>query len=376
MSEAEITELLAKSAGAIDSALAASTGLRALSRKLITYWTLATHALPNLGTFPILNLSGKMGTGKSQALKIIRSFGFGSRSLCLRNMTRPAIRDEFAACHNGTVVIEEADDAWQDSESTFERLLSDRYQRDSAQAALKEPDGKHAWKTVEKMYFGATALHRRISFNDAALDGRTVTIRFMADHTRQYVEFTYDDTAFVEIARAFRDVVIDLPQIAQPHNDAARVFNTFKPLLAIAELMGDTEFLTEVMPILYQQTLELKEAQASEPDGLVLQSIVEGIFNSTPNWQNIKFSTLSDSIYRNHKANISPRQIGPLARELGFSTRMSHGVTVVVPSVATLLRACAECSYTDESIERLRADVMPAPQEIAREQVMRSNRDD
>ena len=60
-----------KSSRADDLALRASTGLLERERKLVAYYTLATHMLPHVNIFPLLVLRGKMGTGKSQALKII-----------------------------------------------------------------------------------------------------------------------------------------------------------------------------------------------------------------------------------------------------------------------------------------------------------------
>jgi hypothetical protein len=55
---------------------------------------------------------------------------------------------------------------------------------------------------------------------------------------------------------------------------------------------------------------------------------------------------------------LQPRQIGPIARDLGFETKTSHGVTVVVPTPATLLKACDECEYTDEVIKELRQELL------------------
>src|ERR1019366_1664382 len=120
----------------------------------------------------------------------------------------------------------------------------------------------------------------------------------------------------------------------------------------------------QVQRELLQQTLELKEAQSSEPDGLVLRAIVEAIFHSnSAQFVNIKFSDLNDSIWKNHRVALQPRQVGQIARELGFTTKASHGVTVLVPTPVALLRACAECEYTDEGIEKLRTTMIPAHDE-------------
>jgi len=345
----------------MQTALTESTGLKDLQQKIAVYWTLATHSLPNVDTFPIFTLQGKMGTGKSQALSIIENFSFRPVKLSLRAMTTPTIRDKFAEAYNGTDVIEEADYAWKDPDATFERLLSDRYLRASAEASHKVKSGDKNWATATRQYFGATALHRRIPFKDAALDGRTVCARTRPDHTRKYREYNAEDPWNLEGKQLVSGVTFEPPEIEQPQGVAGRIFNTYGPLLSAAKLCGDQEFAEQLLTKLFQETLELKEAQSSEPDGLVLQAIVEAVFESgIPVFRNVKFGVLTESIWKNHRFSLNPRQIGPIARDLGFTTKTSHGATVVVPTPATLLKACDECDYTDEAIEELRQDMKQA----------------
>src|SRR5260370_39618881 len=154
------TEKRAVSAACLmQRALSESTGLREREGKLVVYWTLSTHALQHLNTFAVLVLLGKMGTGKSETLKIVDNFAFRAVRMSLRGMTGPTIRDKFAACYEGTAIVEEADAAWKDGDSNFERLISDRYQRGSAEASHKAKSGDKDWETVTKKYFGATVVH-------------------------------------------------------------------------------------------------------------------------------------------------------------------------------------------------------------------------
>jgi hypothetical protein len=321
----DTSERVTVAAGLMDLALMISTGLDELSRKKVTCYTLATHCLPHVQTFPQLVLSGKMGTGKSEALKIISKFARGARMFSLRGMTLPAIRDELAECQLGTAIIEEADCAWKDADA-FERLLSDRYQRSTARAAHKVSIGKD-WETVTKNYFGATVLHRRIPFNDAALDGRSVVVRFRADTSRNYQEFSDRDDWIVEGAQLVRGLSFDPPPIEQPPGVAARVFNTYRLLLGVSQLCGDHDFSAQIQPAMMLETAELNEAQSAEPDGLVVRAIVEVIFSpGNPTFRNIKLAKLVDTIWNNHRWQVQPRQVGRMARELGFETKTSHGV--------------------------------------------------
>jgi hypothetical protein len=350
-------EQLASAERLMQLALFLSTGLDELSRKKVVYWTLATHALPHVQTFPLLVLVGKMGTGKSETLKIIRRFAHRPKPLSLRGMTLATIRDGLAECQNGTAIIEEADSAWKDGE-IFEQLLSDRYQSSSAKAAHKVSVGKD-WETVIKAYFGATVLHRRIPFNDAALDGRSVVVRFRADNSRTYQEYSDDDPWTVEGAETLRGLIFDVPTVGKPPGVAARVFNTYRLLLGVASLCGDHDFLAQVHSVLLLETAELNEAQSAEPDGLVARAIVELVFtNGRGNFRNIRFSDLADAVRRSTGLQLQPRQVGRMARELGFETKTSHGVTVVVPTPVVLIKACDECGYEDEVIEDLRKQLL------------------
>jgi hypothetical protein len=353
---------LARAAELIGISLNDVTGLNEFSRKKVTCWTLATHFLPHVNTFPLIALLGRMGTGKSQTLHVIANFAYRPVRLSLRAMTGPTIRDKLAGALNGTAIIEEADSAWGDTDTNFERLLSDRYQRATATASHKVPTSNNEWSMKSKAYFGATALHRRIHFKDPALDGRTVFVRFKADHSRQYREFNSQDAGNAE----GRDLVAGLElkpvEVARPVGVAGRVFDTYRLLLSAASMCGDPCFVEQmVSKLIHQESLALKEAQASEPDGLVLQAIVEKVLSPcmgpqcmAPQFDNIRFGELTELVWKNHRVSLSPRQVGPIVRELGFETKQSHGLYVVVPTAATLLRVCDECEYTDEAIEELR----------------------
>lgn len=352
------TLVLLRAVVLMDFALAEYTGLKELERKLVTYWTLGTHALPQLNTYPLLILMGKMGTGKSQTLHVIKNFARKPRMFNMRGSTLPVIRDEFAQAQGGTAIVEEADYAWKDAE-VFERMLSDRYQESSAKAAHKVKVGRDDWETETKHYFGATVLHRRIPFNDAALNGRSIVVRFRADTTRQYAEYNDYAESVVEGKHLLRNFGVVLPYVEPLKGVAARIFNTHKVLLSIAELCGDEEFSNQIRERLLLATAELKEAQSIEPDALVVRAIIEAISTDSGfQFRNVKISVLVDSIFRHHKVNLQPQQVGGLARELGFETKNSHGVRVVVPTAMTLLKACEQCGYEDEAIIELRRQII------------------
>lgn len=342
---------LCKGAELMDIALQMSTGLRELDRKLVTYWTIATHMLPSIDTFPLLVLRGPIQTGKSQTLKIVSCFAHAPRKFTVGSSTFAVIRDEFSQSYEGTAVIEEADAA-KDGNLQLERFLSDRYQRDSGQLLVKEKIGKDEWGSVSKRIFGATVLHRRVSFSDAALDGRSVSILYRNVKRDDYVESDkiewmkdgYTNTADL----SFKPIDIE-----RPDDISSRIFNTYKPLLITAKVLGDHVFADDAREKMQVETDALYEAQSFEPDGLVVRAILATV--NTSGWHNIKLGTIVDWIWTNSKVQFQPRQVGALVRSVGFSIKESHGCTVMIPTPARLLKACYDCGYSnDEELNELR----------------------
>jgi len=352
---------LSEAASWMDTALFLLTGLDEIGRKLVVYWTLATHSLPYVNSFPLLVLKGPPGTGKSKTLLVIEAFAYRPNTFSLRAMTQPAIRDELVASRDGTALIEEGDYAWKDDE-LFERMLSDRYHRKTARAALKVPAGPkgHGFKTATVFFPGATAIHRRLPSGDPALDSRSVFVRFRPDTSRDYLEFREGDAWIVKGRELMNELTFEPVEVAQPPEVAPRIFDTYRPLLSVAQICGDDVFPEQIRDLLLVATAELKAGQSIEQDGLVVRALVECL--SLPDgrlrFRNVRFSELADSIFKNQRVTLRPQKIGAIARQLGLETKESHGFTVVASTPATLLRACAEVGYEDEAVAKLRKDVL------------------
>ena len=302
-------------------------------------------------------LIGPQGTGKSETARIIKAFAYKPRAISLRGMSPPAFRDELAEAHEGTVIAEEGDGGWAESKN-YENLFSDRYHRDSAKIAKKISAGEYEWVTQERLCFGASVLHKRVKFADAALEGRSITVQFRANHNRKYTDFSESDPAVVEFKKRIAKLSFDPPKLQRSFEAAGRILASYKPILAIAEMCGDIGFLQEMVASLESKSKQLAEDQAVEPDGLVLRAIVECLSHAGGLvFRNVKIKDIRSSILHNFAADLQPRQIAALARELGFQTKNSHGFTVVVPTPRTLLNACQATQYDDEFIAALRKNL-------------------
>jgi hypothetical protein len=347
----------------IETVLGEATALSLKDRRIVAHWTLATHGLADikLKLFPILRLLGKPGCGKSQTEEIIAAYSRHPKRMSLRGMTQAALRDRLNEANNGTAIIEEADSAWKDSQ--FESLLSDRYSRRTAEADLKEQIGDKVWSSKKKQYFGASVVHRRKPFADAALDGRTITIRFKPDSTgRIFTEFDPAEDTHQGISGLAQSLALPpLGHYKVPGGVPGRIANTWRPVLAIADLLGDQKFIADIVAFhVAAATAELREAQASEPDGLVLRAIIQHVFDGPISesicFANIKLSSLVRTLRDEDQEELTSRQVGQIVRELGFEVKVSNGQSVVTLSRARLLRVCENEGYSDTEIDKLRLD--------------------
>lgn len=350
--------LLRAAAENMDDCLSRVNALPSFWRKVVAFYTLATHALESARTFPILVLKGPQGTGKSTTQDVVAGFARKPNRFSLRGHTLPTIRDELASSLDGTAIIEEADSAWKDA--AFESLLSDRYQRATAQAAHKVMDGDHSYHTKHMFLFGATVLHRRLPFLDTALNGRSVIVPFRAVHDRTYESREAIAAELASVSEVVHGLEVSLPNVTPWDGIGARIFDTHLPLLAVAQLLDDSEFWVEMEEHLLLATQQLKEAQSLEPDGIVLRALIQCLTGDDGKFdfrRNVRVKDIAAAVWNNESVSLKPQQVAALLRDLGFETKNSHGLTVVVPKPATLLKACKECGYEDESVTALRKEL-------------------
>jgi hypothetical protein len=116
-----------------------------------------------------------------------------------------------------------------------------------------------------------------------------------------YRDYYAEDVWNAEGRELVSNITFEPPAIDRPPGVAGRIFNSYRPLLSAAQKCGDQGFAEQLRTRLLQETLELKEAQSSEPDGLVLQAVVEHVWRfEIPDFSYIKFRDLSKRIWENH----------------------------------------------------------------------------
>lgn len=332
-----------------------STGLGEFDRKLITLWTLATHAMASQYEFPLLDLWGKSHTGKSTTQEIISQYSRKPSRVSLRGMSSAMIRDKFVEAKDGTIIIDEADAAWKDSESRFEQLLSDRFSRTTAVESHKAAvEGKNAWKSQTNSYFGATCVHRRKPFHDIALDNRALIISFAPVFGRDLLDVPKEQPT------QLAGFNLILPEVKRPTGIAGRVFTCYRPILAMLQIFQDLEFEQQLLIRMATDTESLKEAQQMEPDSLVLAALVSKIYYSEGQAVigNFRLADIAQAIVEENGPAyaLDSKQIGKICRDtFGFKTVRSHGVyNVNIPTEPFFLSACDRSGYEDEVLAKRR----------------------
>ena len=347
-----------------DKILSDCTGLDDYKRKLVTYWALATHALPTLQTFPVLSLHGHFGCGKSECLNVISLLSAKSKRITLNSFTLPAVRDAFINAHEGTVLIEEADATWKaEYDKAFENLLNNRGNRSAAVEEHNHLVGKgkdKAWERQQAKYFGATVLHKREPFDDSALESRTIVVKFKSIRDRTYKPYNAVDPLTTETSKAVSQIKkLQLPYFESIANVAGRVMDTYRPCLMLAQYLDDQEFITTSHEILHTQTERMAMDQGTEFSHVVYSGLVncmtvtEGEGEGETHhlsYVNVRLSLIVDAIYKETRDSYHARKIGRQLRIMGYNTKTSHGQAVVEPNRKIMLDAYKSIEYDDPDI--------------------------
>ena len=335
-----------------------STSLTALSRKLITYWTLATHSLPTLETFPALVLQGALQCGKSTTMRIIESFAYKPKPAeVLRNMTLAGIRSYLETSQNQTVFFEESDSALHDEEKAYESFIGDRTSKRTARSKVKTHSDANAWSLDGHGFFGATVLHKRQPWRDPSVTSRCIIIDFYPNHTRTYKRFSPKAAGTADVAKQAQALELKLNPDDFLSPLSSRITDYYAPLLAVANLLKDKELERELAAHLEAANEEIREAQGDEPSHAILAALLVEIFTEgpegPPEWGYKRISSLNKHL-REAEQPLSSRQIASILRHLGLPIIRSHGHTQVSCRPDVFMDACLKAGYEDGCLSDLR----------------------
>ncbi len=354
-----VEDPLAEAVGLADSILDACTGHDDYQRKKIAYYALATHFLKVFDPFPILVIYGPPSTGKSETLAILGRLCHKAISASGEGLTEAAFRSTMAEAHECTLIIEEGEKI---SAPGMEEELILRFERATAKIGKMVRDGDE-WRLEIFKIYGATILHRRNLFRSAALLRRAIPIR------TKRIEKEYSEIAdHEELFRQFHDkleALPNLPKLINVWGIEGGIFRCFRPLLALALYLNDTDFANKLLDETGRATRELKEEESYLEAPVILKALIGLTYEHvrkkfTLDRIGIEAREINPYIREEFGANhpvlmLSANQRNRIIREdLGFIVKGSHGRSKVFLTVPGLVKAADDWGVSDEVIDEWR----------------------
>ena len=334
------------------------SGLPDFEEITASYYCLATWCLNQINPFPLLCVIGPNGTGKSQLLAAFGRLAFQPHQFTASNMTPPTMRDELGKAHDRTAIIDESD------VDDLESFLNLRYLRETAVCYVKVPAGPERWKTRTIPIFGPSIVHKRVPFKDPAVDGRSIIINTIADTSRKYVRadnLKEDEIEDLQVAQAKLKLSVKvLANPFIPSDIAPRVADSYRPLVALASVEHDDEFLEPLWHRLLTATRDLADGQSYEPGPIVFQALLSCLMNNEEIiLHNVKLEgDLVKKIQYEFGYNLSSRQIAKILRNYGFTLKRIGGPFSVEPDFNTLVKVAKTIGLEDEALERAAAGLV------------------
>jgi hypothetical protein len=308
----------------------AACGLDVNEAKTIIYYSIATHGIACIQMMPVLVLRGPQGTGKSTIMALLKQMVYSPRFIDGR-VSSAVLRDNLK--YETTALIEEAD-------GVDEELLIKRYSRQTSGTVVKRGGAMQGFKDEKFNIFGATILHRRVPFKDAALDSRSIVIRTIF-RPGVYPMPTLSNSILKDIANKIEwGEVLGLP--------SGRVTDVWNPLFKAALACNEKDWTVYALDELIKGNKRLTAGHRYETEYALVYSL-QALFyqNSLLNApEPIVISDVKRHLKEYYDISLKNYQIEEMVRNLGFKITRPHGYSTVQPD-NKLLRELLDNIQTD-----------------------------
>jgi hypothetical protein len=251
-----------------------------LNRWTFAYYCASTQWINKMKRFPLLYLSGPTGTGKTSveefACDICNMSTEYPTPLDVHGSSIPAIREQFGKSRWYTIVLDEGDNKYF---KDFEGLLTERYGIMGSQSR-RQKTGKD-WTDITTFVYGATVIGKREPFHDQALVGRCIQIRtkMLPDDVKR--DFIRAEDLTVSEVKDITDCLHALTTITPirreeildffPPHSSDRVKDTYYPLIALAMMCNDDDYVNHMKEQLQVASDLQKDGQKFEMTSTILQ---------------------------------------------------------------------------------------------------------
>jgi hypothetical protein len=276
-------------------ALKHATGLTLNEARTVVYWAVATHGLKKLKCFPPLVIYGAPETGKSTIMKFISQL---VNVHVISTTSKAEFRDQLA--NNPIVCIEEGD-------NVNEELIRNRYSRESGQVHIKDR-GRWGYFPKEENLYGATVLHRRHTFEDLALQSRTIIIK-----TKKVKKKFYETKLPADYKKRLRKLWKDAWKHRSGYTPSGRTETNWWPLIIVAQLRGNDKWIEYANK---QQKIaeRLLEGDSEfEPDKVLAYAL--DYFKNEKNRKFVYLSTLIEHLDDHYMWKPTAKRVAKILRE-------------------------------------------------------------
>jgi hypothetical protein len=335
-----------------------TAGHDAYQCRKLAYYAVGTHFIQDYNVFSGLAIYGPPGTGKSDTIDVLKLTCDKVLAITGETVTKAALKECMKEAHLGTLVIEEADSV---TSREIENILVTRYSKASADLKKMVADGKK-WKLQASSAFGATICHRRNLFRDSAMLRRVITVQTKRKKGT-YIKVTKETHSglIAEYQRQF-GFQPEWPQVTNEWDDVEpAIIDCYKPLIALAKLINDTEFLEALVNEMRKASSRLIKEEEYLDNQVLLKVLITLVSNKVEETVptdrlNIEINLIDPAVTKEFgfscpTVKLSANQRNRILREdLSFDIRSSHGKNRLYFNIPQLIKACEDNGVEDDSL--------------------------
>lgn len=273
--------------------------------KTCLYYAIATHMLPDrLEQIPILTIIGPYGTGKSSLLYKLSEMVKEPNIIAAESTA--TLRDKLAG--TVTALIDEGD-------NVHEEYLIKRYSAKTGRISYKIATGD-GWSINTINIFGASIIVRRTPYKDAATTSRSIMIRTRLGKGKPNTS----SLAYISEKLGIKASEVQLDTEAETSD---RVTDNWAVLQAIAEYLGDTQWIEYSRNEIESATKSLKSGQKYEPEQALLFVLKQEMLdlscgNEVIIPKNVQLSIIRNTLKSEFDLALKNVQIDAMCQSLGF----------------------------------------------------------
>lgn len=295
--------------------------------KISPFYVLLSWIYDSFKELPYLRAIGDYGCGKSRFLKVIGSVCY--KPSFTGGATNPApifrIIDQF----KGTLVIDEADMRFSDTNCEIVKILNNGFQTGMSVLRCANSENNHEVESYD--VFGPKIVATREKYQDKALESRFIVEEMDGKLTRQDIPINLDDNFDVEALKIRNKCLMwrlrnygkkTIDTSLQDRSVEARLNQVITPLISVID---DFETKKELMDFVRQYHRELIVERRLSFEAPILQIIIGLVKESSKESQEIYLQAIAER----YNFGLVKGEKELCARNIGKIIRSKFGLEVI-----------------------------------------------